>query len=43
MEHSPTNPSSRPDGTRPLWVRAVMLAAIWTMVLQPAVSSAQLS
>ena len=44
MEHSPTNPSSRPaDRTRPFWVRAVMLAAIWTMVLQPAVSSAQLS
>ena len=44
MEHSPINPNSRPDErTRPLWVRAVMLAAIWTMVLQPAVSSAQLS
>ena len=44
MEHSPTNPNSRPDDrARPLWVRAVMLAAIWTMVLQPAVSSAQLS
>jgi type IV pilus assembly protein PilY1 len=44
MEHSPVNPNSRPDDrTRPFWVRAVMLAAIWTMVLQPAVSSAQLS
>ena len=44
MEHSPINPNSRPDDrTRPLWARAVMLAAIWTMVLQPAVSSAQLS
>lgn len=44
MEHPPLNPSSRPvDGTRPLWVRSVMLAAIWTLVLQPAVSSAQLA
>ena len=44
MEHSPVNPNSRPDDrARPFWVRAVMLTAIWTMVLQPAVSSAQLS
>jgi type IV pilus assembly protein PilY1 len=44
MEHSPVNPNSRPvEGTRPLWARAVVLAAIWTMVLQPAVSSAQLA
>ncbi len=44
MEHSPTNPSSRPvDGARPVWVRAIVLAAIWTLVLQPVVSSAQLS
>ena len=44
MEHSAVNPKSRPDDrTRPLWARAVVLAAIWTMVLQPAVSSAQLA
>src|SRR5687767_1628024 len=44
MEHSSVNPNSRPsDGARPLWARAVVMAAIWTMVLQPAISSAQLS
>ena len=44
MEHLPVNPSIRSaDASRPLWVRAVMLVAIWTMVLQPAISSAQLA
>ena len=32
MEHSSVNQNSRPsDGTRPLWARAVVLAAIWTI------------
>ncbi len=44
MEHPPINPSSQPaEGTRPLWVRGIVLAAIWTLVLQPVVSSAQLA
>ncbi len=44
MEHSPLNPNSRhADPARPLWARAVVLAALWTLVLQPAVSSAQLA
>ena len=44
MRPSSTNPSSRPaEGARPVWVRGIMLAAIWTLVLQPAVSSAQLA
>ena len=44
MRPSSTNPSSRPaEGARPVWVRGIVLAAIWTLVLQPIVSSAQLA
>ena len=44
MRPSSTNPSSRPaEGARPVWVRGIVLAAIWTLVLQPLVSSAQLA
>ena len=40
----PHNLNSRPgDGARPLWERGIALATIWLLVLQPAVSSAQLS
>ncbi len=43
MPTLPINPSLSPERPRPLWARAVVLAAIWTLVLQPAVSSAQLA
>ncbi len=44
MEHPPFDPSSHAaERPRPLWVRGLVLAAIWTLVLQPAVSSAQLA
>lgn len=43
MEHSSEVSSQPSGGTRPLWVRAVVMAAIWTLVLQPVVSSAQLA
>lgn len=44
MEHPPLDSSSpATEPARPLWVRGLVLAAIWTLVLQPAVSSAQLA
>ena len=44
MEHPPFDPSSHAaERPRPLWVRGLILAAIWTLVLQPAVSGAQLA
>lgn len=43
MKHPPINLNSLPsERERPLWMRSVVVAAIWMMVLQPAVSSAQL-
>ena len=39
-ESAPEAQALRP---RPLWVRALTLALAWTLVLQPAVSSAALS
>ena len=43
MEHSSLNLSSEPDRSRPLWARGVALVTVWLMVLQPAISSAQLA
>ena len=38
-----SGPAARMLRARPLWTRALALALIWTLVLQPAVSSAQLA
>lgn len=43
MQLPPVNLSPPPERARPLWARTIVLAAIWTLVLQPAVSSAQLA
>ena len=41
---NPTSHSSEPGaGERPVWMRTLALSVIWLLVLQPAVSSAQLA
>ncbi len=41
---NPTSHSSEPGaGERPVWMRTLALSVIWLLVLQPAVSTAQLA
>jgi type IV pilus assembly protein PilY1 len=44
MKTPTSHPSDAPfELKRPMWIRCLALATIWTLVLQPAVSSAQLA